>query len=101
MTFIGSPHQIRRTLDLIEKTGAKYRVLSLTDAKFSLDSPLHRLTEKQMRVIEIAHNLGYYDSPRGIKSVELAQRLGVSGATATTRLRWAERRLIDILFERD
>ena len=46
MTFLGSMKQVRDSIKLFDAAGIRYRVVSLTDAKFSLHSPLSRLTEK-------------------------------------------------------
>ena len=71
-----------------------YKVLSLTDAKFSLNSPISRLTEKQQEAISLAFRLGYFDTPRKISVDELAEKLGLSSSTLAVHLRRAERRLL-------
>ncbi|MDA4112892.1 MAG: helix-turn-helix domain-containing protein [Thaumarchaeota archaeon] len=70
---------------------------SITDAKFSQDSPLSRLTEKQRRVLVTAYRLGYYDEPRRISSQELAKRMKVGSSTLINHRRRAERHLLAAL----
>lgn len=94
MTYLGSGKQVKSFLETIEKTGIKYRVVSITDAKFSLDSPLSRLTEKQRRVLVMAYRLGYYDEPRKISSQELGERLKIGSSTLVEHRRRAERLLL-------
>jgi HTH DNA binding domain len=96
-TFLGNGKEVRAFLDAFEKTGLHYSVLSLTDAKFSADSPLSYLTEKQRRVILSAFNLGYYDVPRRVSSEGLAKRLNIREPTFVMHRRKAERRLIAAL----
>lgn len=72
VSFLGSSTEVKLFLRKIAETGVRYKVNLLTDAKFSPNSPLINLTEKQLRVIEKSYNLGYYDLPRKISSRALA-----------------------------
>ncbi|MDA4137393.1 MAG: helix-turn-helix domain-containing protein [Thaumarchaeota archaeon] len=94
ITYLGNAKQIRSFLDGIEKLGTKYRIASITDAKFAQNSPLSRLTEKQRRVLVTAYRLGYYDEPRRISSLELARKMKVGSSTLINHRRRAERRLL-------
>jgi len=40
LTFLGSSFQIRKILEDVQRRGRRYRIVSVTDVKFSLDSPL-------------------------------------------------------------
>lgn len=97
-TFLGSPKQVKNYLKNLEESGVPFKTLSLTDANFSLDSPLDRLTNKQLQVMTAAYNLGYYDIPRRINSDGLAAKLHVRNATVVMHRRRAERRLLGELF---
>ena len=94
ITYLGSAGQIKLFLEQIEKAGVRYKVSSLSNARFSHDSPLNRLTEKQRRVIVRAYRLGYYDLPRRISSEQLASRLNVGSSTLINHRMRAERRLL-------
>ncbi|MGO8805698.1 MAG: helix-turn-helix domain-containing protein [Candidatus Bathyarchaeia archaeon] len=91
VTLVGDSEQVKA---LLENRGVNYKVLSLTDAKFSPNSPISRLTEKQQEAISLAFRLGYFDTPRKISADELAQKLGLSSSTLAVHLRRAERRLL-------
>ena len=97
MTYLGNAKQVKTFLEGVEKVGVKYRIASITDAKFSQDSPLSRLTEKQRRVLVTAYRLGYYDGPRRISSQELAKRMKVGSSTLINHRRRAERHLLAAL----
>jgi predicted DNA binding protein len=97
MTFLGSVNQIRETLKTLEKSGMHHRIVSLTDAKFSPNSPLNALTEKQRRIIIAAYKLGYYDLPRRVSSRELSEKLGLHKSALATHRRKAELRLLDAM----
>lgn len=90
-TLVGDNEQVK---EFLANVGVNYKVLSLTDAKFSLNSPISRLTEKQQEALSLAFRLGYFDTPRKVSSDELAQKLGLSSSTLAVRLRMAERRLL-------
>ena len=94
MNFVGSSQEVKKFTKLIGKSWPSYRIISLTDARFSLDSPMTCLTEKQRRVLLAAFNLGYYDSPRRISSRELAARLNIHGSALIAHRRKAERRIL-------
>ena len=100
ITYLGNGKQVKTFLEGIEKAGVKYRVSSITDAKFPQHSPLSRLTEKQRKVLVAAYRLGYYDEPRRISSLELAKRMKVGSSTLINHRRRAERRLFSELVGR-
>lgn len=97
VTLVGDDEQVK---EFLENGSVNYKVLSLTDAKFSLNSPISRLTEKQQEAISLAFRLGYFDTPRKISVEELAAKLDLASSTLAVHLRRAERRLLaDILNE--
>jgi predicted DNA binding protein len=101
LAFLGNAKQIRQHLENLERQGrGRYKVVSLTDARFAPNSPIARLTEKQRRVLITAYKLGYYDAPKKIGSEELARKLNLVKSTFVAHRRKAERRLLsEILSE--
>ena len=91
VTLVGDDEQVKAFL---ENREVNYKVVSLTDAKFSLNSPVSRLTEKQQEAISLAFRLGYFDTPRKVSAAELAEKLGLASSTLAVHLRRAERRLL-------
>jgi hypothetical protein len=94
IAFLGGMRIVKGFLSAISKTGLHYKVLSLTDARFSSNSPLSKLTGMQQKVILLAFELGYYDLPHRTESRELAKRLNLSEATFVEHRRKAERKLL-------
>lgn len=95
VAFLGNAKQIKKHLENLERLArGHYKVVSLTDARFALNSPIARLTEKQRRVLITAYKLGYYDLPRRIGSEELARKLNLVKSTFVAHRRKAERRLL-------
>lgn len=94
IAFLGDEKQLKGLLENLGKLDLKFRVASLTDAKFSPESPLNLLTEKQREVIVSAFEHGYYESPRRISSQELAKKLKLKSSTLVEHRRKAEQRLL-------
>jgi len=99
VTFLGSAKQVRDFIKLFEDAGIHTRIISLTDAKFPPHSPLSRLTEKQRRVLITAYTLGYYDVPKKIGLVQLAEKLDLAHSTLDVQLRRGERRLLNHIID--
>lgn len=93
ITLLGNARSLRIFLKTLEKVGLHPKTVSLTEAVFSLNSPLERLTEKQKTVIIDAFQNGYYDFPRKIGSEALAKKLGIREPTLVIHRRKAERKL--------
>ncbi len=93
-TLLGNASQVRDFLEDTEKTGIQFKVVSLTDARFTFDSPLSSLTDRQREVLVTAYKLGYYDRPRKISSKKLAEQLNLSSSTLVAHRLKAERRLL-------
>lgn len=58
-----------------------------------------RLTERQQEVMRAAYEAGFYDQPRAVTAQELAEELGISGATFSQHRRAAERKLVSLVAE--
>jgi predicted DNA binding protein len=98
VSFLGSAKEVKLFIQKIDEIGIRYKVNLLANAKFSPNSPLINLTEKQLRVMESAYNLGYYDLPRKIGSRALAEKLRLSEPTLVNHRRKSEKKLLDAIF---
>lgn len=58
-----------------------------------------RLTERQREVLETAHQMGYFDRPKGANAGEVADALGISRSTFTEHLSAAQTKLLDAILE--
>ncbi len=94
ISFLGSEQQVGEFIKKTTALGIRHKVVLLTEANFSPDSPLSMLTEKQREVLIAAYKLGYYDIPRRINSEKLAKKLNIGSATLGEHLRKAEQRLL-------
>ena len=59
------------------------------------------LTDRQHEVLETAHELGYFDRPKGANATELAEELGVSRSTFLEHLSAAQSKLLDGVLDGD
>ncbi len=95
-TCIGDNANLNKVLHLMATYGEVRNVI-FEEASFSGNDPLSRLTARQRDLLIAAKRYGYYEYPRRISGQELAEKLGISKATAIEHLRKAEVRLISTL----
>lgn len=57
------------------------------------------LTERQREVLETAHEMGYFDHPKGANAGEVAEALDISTSTFSEHLSASQRKLMDALLE--
>ena len=81
-------------LDL-QATGSDVELVRVSNA---IDDGL-RLTDRQLKIVEVAFKRGYYDYPKRISIRELARIFGVSTATVSEILRRGQRKIIKEHFE--
>lgn len=96
----------RQALDVIEaiypdtQLLAKHRHARSLQSRRSFDETVRdRLTERQLEVVELAYDRGYFESPKGTTSEELASELGFSTTALHNHLRAAERTLLGAVFD--
>jgi predicted DNA binding protein len=94
VSYLGTSQEIKRFIGFLNKTHLEYRIISLTDARFSPSSPLSSLTGKQRRVLLAAFKRGYYDIPKKVSSDQLAKSLHIREPTLVRHRIKAEKRLI-------
>jgi len=92
-TCIGDAENLNKVLRLMSTFGEVRNVI-FEEASFSGNDPLSRLTPRQRDLLIAATQSGYYEYPRRITSGQLAEKLGISKATAIEHLRRGEARLI-------
>lgn len=58
-----------------------------------------RLTDRQLEILHLAYDRGYFDRPRGANATELADELDIAPSTLTEHLHTAQRKLLGDVFE--
>ncbi|QLG49082.1 helix-turn-helix domain-containing protein [Natrinema halophilum] len=59
-----------------------------------------QLTARQREIIDVAHEMGYFDYPKGANATDVAEELGVARSTFTEHLAAAQTKLLDEILER-
>lgn len=62
-------------------------------------TPHATLTDKQREAVQVALDLGYYETPSAVNHEEIAARLGCAPSTASEHLKKAEARLVRATME--
>ncbi|SDJ42430.1 helix-turn-helix domain-containing protein [Natronorubrum texcoconense] len=57
------------------------------------------LTTRQREILETAHELGYFEYPKGANATDVAEELGIARSTFTEHLAAAQTKLLDALLE--
>jgi predicted DNA binding protein len=79
----------------LQQTGTEVELVRVSNA---IDDGL-RLTDRQLKIVEVAFKRGYYDYPKRISIRELARIFSVSTATVSEILRRGQRKIIKEHFE--
>jgi predicted DNA binding protein len=79
---------IGKISDKLEECGCNVKIDRVT-----LLSEKGILTERQEEIIRLAFSVGYFDFPRRIGSLKLANKLGISISTLSEIMRTAQRRI--------
>ncbi len=59
------------------------------------------LTDRQREIVETAHEMGYFDYPKGANATDVAEELGVARSTFTEHLAAAQTKLMDAILEEE
>src|SRR6056297_557289 len=59
----------------------------------------NQLTTLQREIVETAHEMGYFEYPKGANATDVAEELGVARSTFTEHLAAAQTKLMDALLE--
>jgi len=94
VTFIGDAAELKKLFQWLEDRGVQFDILSNSDARFSPDSVLNSLTEKQRNILTSAYANGYYSTPRKVTLDALARAQNLNKSTLAEHLLKAENRLI-------
>ena len=57
------------------------------------------LTDRQREVLETAHEMGYFEHPKGANAGEVAAALGITTSTFTEHLSAAQKKLLGSIVE--
>ncbi|GAB3041792.1 hypothetical protein GCM10025298_34360 [Natronobiforma cellulositropha] len=98
LTVVGSRTDLADALE-DPPEGVGVTVLELGPFHGRAGHPSGPLTERQLEVVRVAFELGYYETPRRADHEAVAAALECSTSTVSEHLRKAEARLVAALFE--
>ena len=100
VTVVGPGEALTELVDALrDRAGVGVEVLELGRYDRRQGTAVGELTDRQYEAVEAATRLGYYDVPRSVSLVAVADELGVAEATASELLRRAESNLMGRLFD--
>ncbi|WP_435362073.1 helix-turn-helix domain-containing protein [Haloarchaeobius sp. DFWS5] len=85
---------VSATYEFCEEHGVNFTVNRMFQISDSFQRGLYGLTEQQHETLVTASETGYYEVPRGVEQIELAEQLGVSNQALSERLRRGHGRLV-------
>jgi HTH DNA binding domain len=98
-SIVAEPSKIKELLEGLEKFNIEYKVHNLSKLRGRNRTLLGDLTRQQLRVLNLAHTLGYYEIPRKQGTEDLARILDMDTATVGEHIRRAEKHVFDELFK--
>ncbi|ERH10320.1 MAG: putative DNA binding protein [halophilic archaeon J07HX64] len=86
-----------QTLDLLHSARAETMGFPLGNHKLK-HAVYSDIPTSQLELLQTAHQQGYFDVPRSVTTVELAETIGISQSTLSERLRRAQDELLGVMF---
>lgn len=90
VVLVANTYQLAKILRELHERGLQPRVLGR--AKFIKDPDL---TEEQLRLLELAYKLGFFDESRKVSLRELASMMSISPSAADRKLRRALKKVVE------
>lgn len=95
---------LRKVITTIEEFHPQVEVLRLVQSIDDNEGDLvffdkSVLTDRQQEVLETAHELGYFDHPKGSNAGEVAEELDINTSTFTEHLSAAQRKLLGSILD--
>jgi predicted DNA binding protein len=96
--IVGSHEDLNRFLDFIEGWGAEFKIISKRKYLPKGSGVLSELTLQQLKSLEKAVEMGYFEFPKRNNARDISKKLKISHATFIEHLRKAEKTVFTNLF---
>lgn len=93
LSLVGPQETIRGTINEYLESGISPELRKLGEYE-GRNRPMEQLTNRQLDVIEVAYESGYYDVPREASTADVAAEVGIDPSTVAEHLQRAERNLL-------
>jgi len=98
-TVSGDPDSLREAFVDVDELDVSIEVEWTGGFQPDEPSPLARLTDRQREALQVAHRLGFYETPREASYEEIGEALDCAPSTANELLRRAEACVVDELLD--
>ena len=98
ISFMGPQKSIVEFVEIVRGHVGEIINMTFQKASYEKGDILSILTDRQREIMAAANRHGYYEIPRKISSVELAEKLEIAKPTMLEHLRKAESRLLTNIF---
>jgi predicted DNA binding protein len=98
-SIVGTQEDLNRFLSFAKAWGAEYNIVSIKKYQPRVEGALSALTAKQYMCMETAVRLGYFDTPKRVRSRDLAAVLNLSHTTVLEHLKKGQRSIFSALFK--
>ncbi|WP_440989346.1 helix-turn-helix domain-containing protein [Haloarchaeobius baliensis] len=99
VTVSGDPDSLREAFTDVEDLDISLTVEWTGGFQPDAPTPLARLTDRQREALQVAHRLGFYETPREASYEEIGTELDCAPSTANELLRRAEACVVDALLD--
>jgi len=93
LSLVGSQEAIRNILRNQKEAGAVPELHRLGDYEGG-EQTLETLTDRQLEILQIAYERGFYDIPREVTIADIADEVGIDDGTVSEHLQRAERNIL-------
>lgn len=93
LSLVGSQETIRSVLRNFEEAGVVPDLHQLGEYEGG-EGTLEALTARQLEVLQTAYDMGFYEVPREASVDDIAEEIGLDGATVSEHLQRAERNIL-------
>ncbi|OLS15563.1 MAG: putative DNA binding protein [Promethearchaeota archaeon CR_4] len=99
LSFMTDNDKIDIVWNELQEYSVQYKVLSISTVLSPNETPYSKLTERQRKIIYYAVENGYYEIPRQITTVDLAEKFSISSSALNEHLRKIERQIFHSMFK--
>jgi predicted DNA binding protein len=98
INLVGVPQDVNRLIGYMKEFGSFFEIVAVTNYVSKDVGILSILTEKQLSVLKLAYNQGFFEHPRKTSSRKIAKGLGIAHTTFLTHIRKSQKRIFNLLF---
>jgi len=99
LNLVGVPKDVERLIEFMKEFGSIFEIIAVNNYYSKDQGILSILTKKQLSVLKVAYEHGFFDHPRKISARTIANKLGIAHTTFLAHVRKSQKRLLSAFFE--